>query len=89
MKFVKLDHQVLLSLKEQGYNVLRSNSPMTEENPTWIPDTFDLDSFFDLDSDEVAKRNIPLQETWLLLIDQGLKERDEDLFGDVLLEGPA
>lgn len=86
MKFVKLDHQVLLSLKEQGYNVLRSNSPMTEENPTWIPDTFDLDKFFDLDSDEVAKRNIPLEETWLLLIDEGLKELDEDLFGDVIIE---
>lgn len=62
MKFVKLDHQVLLNLKEEGYNVLRSNSPMTEENPTWIPDTFDLDKFFDLDSDEVAKRNIPLED---------------------------
>ena len=31
MKFVKLTRSVLLSLKEQGYNVLRSNSPMTEE----------------------------------------------------------
>jgi len=59
---------------------------MTEENPTWIPDTFDLDKFFDLDSDEVAKRNIPLEETWLLLIDEGLKELDEDLFGDVIIE---
>lgn len=86
MKFVKLTRSVLLSLKEQGYNVLRSNSPMTEENPTWIPDTFDLDKFFDLDSDEVAKRNIPLEETWLLLIDEGLKELDEDLFGDVIIE---
>ena len=86
MKFVKLTRSVLLSLKEQGYNVLRSNSPMTEENPTWIPDTFDLDKFFDLDSDEVAKRNIPLEESWLLLIDEGLKERDEDLFGDVMIE---
>lgn len=86
MKFVKITHDVLMSLKEQGYNVLRSNSPMTEENPTWIPDTFDLDKFFDLDSDEVAKRNIPLEETWLLLIDEGLKELDEDLFGDVIIE---
>ena len=86
MKFVKLTRSVLLSLKEQGYNVLRSNSPMTEENPTWIPDTYDLDKFFDLDSDEVAKRNIPLEESWLLLIDEGLKERDEDLFGDVMIE---
>lgn len=86
MKFVKLDHQVLLSLKEQGYNVLRSNSPMTEENPTWIPDICDLDKFFDLDTDEVAKHNIPLEEMWLLLIDEGLKESDEDLFGDVMID---
>lgn len=79
MKFVKVNQKVLLSLKKQGFNILRSNSPMTEENPTWIPDKFDLDSY------EVAKRNIPLQETWLLIIEEGLKERDEDLFGDVML----
>lgn len=86
MNFVRLTVEVLEKLKLQGYNILRSNSPMTEEDPTWIPEKVDLEAFFDLDSEEVAKRSIPLQETWLLVIDEGLMLDNKDLFGSVMIE---
>lgn len=87
MEFVRLTSQVLMKLKMQGYNILRSNSPMTDENPTWIPERVDMDKFFDLDSDQLGKYTVPMNEKWLLVIDEGLKERNEDLFGDVMMEG--
>jgi len=86
MEFVRLTSQVLMKLKMQGYNILRSNSPMTDENPTWIPERVDLEKFFDLDSDQLGKYTVPMDEKWLLVIDEGLKERNEDLFGDVMIE---
>ena len=86
MEFVRLTSQVLMKLKMQGYNILRSNSPLTDENPTWIPERVDMEKFFDLDSDQLGKYTVPMDEKWLLVIDEGLKEHNEDLFGDVMIE---
>lgn len=87
MKFVRLTLNILIKLRLQGYNILRSNSLMTEENPTWIPDKVDLEKFFDLDSDELGKYIVPMAELHLLPIDEGLTLTDDQLIGDVLIEG--
>lgn len=62
MKFVRLTIEVLLELKLQGYKKLRSNTPMTNENPTLIPDKVNTEKFFDLDSDELGKYTVPMNE---------------------------
>ena len=85
--FIRLTHPVLMKLKMRGYNILRSTSPLTSENPTWIPDTIDLDKFFDLDSDSLAHISVPMNEVHFLVIDDALDNiRNEDLFGVVLLD---
>ncbi|MBE8712515.1 hypothetical protein [Sphingobacterium hungaricum] len=87
MEFVKLDLKVLVELHQRGYNVLRSNSSLAEENPTWIPDTIDLDKFLDLDSEQVAKLSVPFDEKHFLIIDQALKYiKDEEFFGVVMVD---
>ena len=87
MQFVKLSHAVLLELKEQGYNILLSPSPLTNDDPTYFPDTVDLEKFFDLDSDEIARISVPMQELHLLVIDDALKNiDDEQLTGMVWME---
>ena len=85
--FVKLRHPILMKLKMRGYNVLCSTSPLSSENPTWIPDKIDLQMFLDLDSSALAELSVPLYEIHFLVIDDALNNiRNEDLFGDVLLE---
>lgn len=87
MQFVKLSHAVLLELKEKGYNILRSPSLLTNKDPTYFPDTVDLEKFFDLDSDEIARISVPMQELHLLVIDDALKNiDDEQLTGMVWME---
>ena len=86
MKFVPLTTIVLQQLKSQGYNILRSTSNLTDENPTWIPERVDLEKFFDLDSEELGKYTVPMEEKGLLVIEEGLKESDDDLFGVVMIE---
>lgn len=87
MKFVRLTVQLLHDLKSQGYNILRSPSLLSDSNPTWIPDTVDLEKFFDLDSEELARISVPMAELHLLPIDEGLTLTDDQLIGDVLVEG--
>ena len=87
MHFEKLTHAVLRRLKMQGYNILRSPSLLTNEDPTYFPDTVDLEKFFDLDSDEIARISVPMQELHLLVIDDALKNiDDEQLTGMVWME---
>lgn len=85
--FVRLTHPVLMKLKMRGYNILRSTSPLSSENPTWIPDKVDMDKFFDLDSEKLLKYTVPMNEITLLVIDDALQNiRNEDLFGVVLMD---
>jgi hypothetical protein len=87
MYFVKLNHPILIKLKMQGYTILRSNNSLIDENPTWIPEKVNMEEFFNLDSNWVAKASIPLQENHLLVIDDALNNiRNTDLFGDVLID---
>lgn len=84
---VRLTHPVLMKLKMRGYNILRSTSPLSSENPTWIPDKVDMDKFFDLDSEKLLKYTVPMNEITLLVIDDALQNiRNEDLFGVVLMD---
>jgi hypothetical protein len=86
MGFVKLNHAILMKLKMQGYTILRSNNPLSDENPTWIPEKVNMEKFFNLDSNWVAKASIPLKENHLLVIDDALYNvRNADLFGEVII----
>jgi hypothetical protein len=86
MGFVKLNHVILMKLKMQGYTILRSNNPLSDENPTWIPEKVNMEKFFNLDSNWVAKASIPLKENHLLVIDDALYNvRNADLFGEVII----
>ncbi|WP_190302467.1 hypothetical protein [Sphingobacterium litopenaei] len=52
-----------------------------------VPDKIDLQKFLDLDSSALAELSVPLYEIHFLVIDDALNNiRNEDLFGDVLLE---
>ena len=78
---------MLRELKLKGYNILRSTSKLTNDDPTWMPDIVDLDAFFDLGSLEIERISIPMDELHLLVIDDALKNiRDEDLIGSVWVE---
>ncbi len=84
MQFVKLTHYVLRSLRDKGYNILRSTSPLSSENPSWYPDTVDLDDFMHWENNEFRLLNVPLEEKHLLVIEDALKNIDEgDLIGEV------
>ncbi|MCA5006110.1 hypothetical protein [Sphingobacterium bovistauri] len=86
MGFVKLNHPILMKLKMQGYTILRSNNPLSDENPTWIPEKVDMEKFFDLDSKWIAHASIPMHELHLLVIDDALYNiRNVDLFGEVIV----
>lgn len=84
MRFVKLTHYVLRSLRDQGFNILRSTSPLSSENPSWYPDTVDLEKFLHWDNDEFGLVNIPTEEKHLLVISDALENiLEEDLIGEV------
>ncbi len=84
MKYVKLTYEVLLSLRERGYNILRSKSPLSSENPSWYPDTVDLMEFLDIYSEELDEISMPGQELHLLIIQDALDNINEkDLIGEV------
>ena len=77
MKFVKLDHQVLLSLKVQEYNVLTSVNTVDDENPTYMPRK--VDNVWEyLDNLHVR----PIEEPALIVIDDVLSV-DGDIPGVV------
>jgi len=79
MKFVKLDHQVLLSLKEQGYNVLTSVNTVDDDNPTYMPQK--VGNLWDYLE---GVPSVPMQERALLVIDDAMQNiREEDLKGSV------
>lgn len=87
MKFVPLNLATLIELYQRGFNILRSNSSLSDENPTWIPETINLSEFLDLDSEQLAKLSVPLSEKHFLIIENALKDiRDEDFFGEVMIE---
>ena len=75
-----------MKLKMQGYTILRSNTPLADDNPTWIPEKVDMEKFFDLDSKWIAHSSIPMHELHLLVIDDALYNiNNADLFGEVLV----
>lgn len=87
MQFVWLTHKVLRRLKDQGYTVLVSTSKLTDENPTWVPDNIPIDDLMDLGNELIAKLSIPLEEGNLLVIEDALKNIDEEnLIGQVFIE---
>lgn len=86
MKYLKLTHAVLHSLHNQGYNILRSVSSLSSENPSWYPDTVNLDDFLHWDNKEMRRLNRPLEELHLLVIQDAIDNiAEEDLIGEVLL----
>lgn len=86
MKFVKLNHTVLQYLKDNGFNILTSVSPLESENPSWIPDKVNLTDFFDAWSMEIDRRSVPVSELHLLVIDDALKNiLNDDLIGQVFI----
>lgn len=89
MEFVCLMHKVLESLRDKGYTVLLSTSKLTDENPTWVPDKMPIDELMNLENEFIAKLSIPLEEGNLLVIEDALKNIDEDkLIGQVFIEKP-
>lgn len=84
--FIKLDFSALLALKDKGYNILRSTSYLSDDNPTWIPDYVDVTRFFELDSEEIAKISGPLVGKHFMLIDDALASNSkEELIGEVFI----
>ena len=77
MKFVKINHEVLRSLKDQGYNVLTSVNHIDDEEPTYMPHKVD-DLWEYLDSIPA----VPLEEQALIVIDDVLSV-DGDIPGMV------
>lgn len=77
MKFVKINHEVLRSLKDQGYNVLTSVNHVDDEEPTYMPHKVD-DLWEYLDSIPA----VPLEEQALIVIDDVLSV-DGDIPGMV------
>lgn len=79
MKFVRITRSVLLSLKEQGYNVLTSVNTVDDESPTYMPKQ--VDNVWEyLDNLQVD----PMQEPALIVIDDVLSI-DVDIPGVVWL----
>lgn len=77
MKFVKITRAMLLSLKEQGYNVLTSVNTVDDENPTYMPRK--VDNVWEyLDNLHVR----PIEEPALIVIDDVLSV-DGDIPGVV------
>lgn len=86
MEFVKLSHAVLQHLKENGYTILTSVSPISSENPSWIPDNVDITDFFDVNSRHIDRRSISIEKLSLLVIDDALVNIPNDnLIGQVFL----
>ena len=84
--FIKLDFNALITLRDRGYNILRSTSSISDANPTWIPDYVDVTRFFELDSEEIAKISGPLVGKHFLLIDDALANNtNEELIGEVFI----
>ncbi|PVH26280.1 hypothetical protein [Sphingobacterium corticibacter] len=84
MRFVKLTHYELRRLRDQGYNILRSTSPLSSDNPSWYPDTVNLDDFMHWGSKEMRRLSRPFEEKHLLVIQDALENiNEEDLIGEV------
>lgn len=77
MRFVKINHEVMRSLKDQGYNVLTSVNHVDDEEPTYMPHKVD-DLWEYLDSIPA----VPLEEHALIVIDDVLSV-DGDIPGMV------
>lgn len=85
--FVKLTIKALEELREQGYNVLTSVSPLSSEDPVWYPANMFMEELLDLDCEMIRKLSIPLSEPHFLIIEDAIANIDEnDLIGHVFLE---
>ncbi len=86
MEFVDLTHGILGMLKAQGYTVLYSITPLSNENPTWYPEQVDIDWLMEIGSVELHRRSVPQQELHYLFIQDAIDNiRAEDLIGQVFL----
>lgn len=84
--FEKLTHSRLVELRGKGFNVLRSVSRLTSDNPTWIPDRVEIEGFLDFDKKSLIHL-IPRREIHFILIDYALEEiSNEELIGEVLMD---
>lgn len=84
MKYVTLTRKVLRGLRDQGFNILRFTSLLSSENPSWYPDTVDLDDFMHWENNEFRLLNIPFEEKHLLVIADALDNINaDDLIGEV------
>lgn len=71
--FIKLSIPVLQELRGLGFNILRSTAYLDDPDPSWIPDSVDVD-----------KITVSMQEKHLLFIDDALANMDDDdLIGQV------
>ncbi len=85
--FVTLTMKVLTILRANGYTVLTSISPLSDEDPVWYPETIDVSELMDLNSEFMRRISIPLHEPHFLIIDDAIKNIHEDyLIGQVFLE---
>ncbi|MFD1770845.1 hypothetical protein [Sphingobacterium suaedae] len=86
MEFVELTHSVLRRLKKSGYTVLRSVTSVSSDDPTWVPERMDVDKLMELDSEEMRRMSVPMEEKHFLVIDDALNNIEEDnLIGQVLI----
>lgn len=85
MKFVPVTHNILFQLYQKGYNVLRSTSLLSDQNPTFYPDTVDIEEIFDISSPFTLDIDCPMQEKHLLIIQEGLLLDEKTLIGVVFI----
>ncbi len=75
---------LLRSLRDHGINILRFTSLLSSENPSWYPDTVDLDKFLHWHITDIRKLNRLKEEKHLLVIQDALDNiNEEDLIGEV------
>jgi len=79
MRFVKINHEVLRSLKDQGYNVLTSVNHVDDKEPTYMPHKVD-DLWEYLDGIPA----VPLEEQALIVIDEAIENYSDDMFRGVV-----
>lgn len=85
MKFVPITHDILFQLYQKGYNVLRSTSLLSDQNPTFYPDTVNIDKVFNVSNPFTLGIDMPMQEKHLLIIQEGLLLDEQTLIGVVFV----
>lgn len=86
MKFVKVTHQILRSLQEQGFNILTSMDTLHEIPRTYIPKKVD-DVWLFLEHWDISGAILGSTDSELLVIEEALlTKQEEDLRGMVWIE---